>query len=478
MSATMVSVTVIDSDGASDFAAPEGTTVAGLCAMLAIDLTLPSVRVSYADGRPLDGGAVLGRDLPAGSTIAVSSRVLSAQQVNEASERQENQWLSPVLALLGYCFIVIGAVSSLCLLPMVGDAALIGFAHPEDGPKWAVEVVKIPMWERGACAAVCCAASILPLFVSRAVRSRPALLLLMPALAGYSAIGFVSMAGIHALSVAPVIGVWVALAVSLAVVSLTTTPTAFSAFFAWIGATALVTIGAYPLLSLIDIAPLALLLGVFLFLMAPRFALRVPDSQLIDSASVQTIASRIRQPPAHKPSTVTGGRMADAIGHTDARYTLLVAASTLFVLVGGIPLAYTVTPMITLGRGLAGFIFVIMSVLILLTAPRGVRTRAGQVLPRIAAAGVGCAFLFGTWSQSLAVGKGKNTQSLFPLLPLAILLIIAIAMVLWMTLHVPKGHAALAGTILDFVQTFCIFTLLPAAVISSGLFEFAWRAVL
>ena len=154
MSATMVSVTVIDSDGTSDFAAPEGTTVAGLCAMLEIDLSLPSVRVSYADGRPLDGGAVLGRDLPAGSTIALSSRVLSAQQVNEASERQENQWLSPVLALLGYCFIVIGAVSALCLLPMIADAALVGFAHPEDGPKWAVEAAKMPLWARGACAAL------------------------------------------------------------------------------------------------------------------------------------------------------------------------------------------------------------------------------------------------------------------------------------------------------------------------------------
>ena len=478
MSATMVSVTVVDSDGTSDFAAPEGTTVAGLCAMLEIDLSLPSVHVSYADGRPLDGAAVLGRDLPAGSTIALSSRVLSAQQVNEASERQENQWLSPVLALLGYCFIVIGAVSSLCLLPMLADAALVGFAHPEDGPKWAVEAATIPLWARGVCGAVCCAASILPLFASRAVRSRPALLLLMPALAGYSAIGFVSMTGIHALSVAPVIGVWVALAVSLAVVSLTTTPTALSALFAWIGATALVTIGAYPIFSLIDIAPLALLLGVFLFLMAPRFALRVPDSQLVDTASVQTIASRIRQPPAHKPSTLTGGRMADALGHTDARYTLLVAASTLFILAGGIPLAYTVTPAITLGRGLGGFIFVIMSILVLLTAPRGVRTHAGQVLPRIAAAGVGCAFLFGTWAQSWTVGKGVGKYSLFPLLPLVILLIIAIATVLWMTLHVPKGHAALSGTILDFVQTFCIFTLLPAAVISSGLFEFAWRAIL
>ena len=300
----------------------------------------------------------------------------------------------------------------------------------------------------------------------------------MPALAGYSAIGFVSMSGIHALSVAPVIGVWVALAVSLAVVSLTTTPTALSALFAWIGATALVTIGAYPMFGLIDIAPLALLLGVFLFLMAPRFALRVPDSQLIDSASVQTIASRIRQPPAQKPSTLTGGRMADALGHTDARYTLLVAASTLFILVGGIPLAYTVTPAITLGRGLGGFIFVIMSIVTLLTAPRGIRAHVGQILPRVAAAGVGCAFLFGKWSQSLAVGTSEATYSLFPLLPLSILLIIAIATVLWMTLHVPKGDAALSGTILDFLQTFCIFTLLPAAVISSGLFEFAWRAVL
>ena len=478
MSATMVSVTVVDSDGTSDFAAPEGTTVAGLCAMLEIDLSLPSVRVSYADGRPLDGGAVLGRDLPAGSTIALSSRVLSAQQVNEASERQENQWLSPVLALLGYCFIVIGAVSSLCLLPMLADAALVGFAHPEDGPKWAVEAANIPLWVRGVCATVCCAASALPLFASRVVRSRPALLLLMPALAGYSAIGFVAMSGIHALSVAPVIGVWVALAVSLAVVSLTATPTALSALFAWIGATALVTIGAYPMFSLIDITPLALLLGVFLFLMAPRFALRVPDSQLVDSASVQTIASRIRQPPVQKPSTLTGGRMADALGHTDARYTLLVAASTLFILVGGIPLAYTVTPAITLGRGLGGFIFVLMSIVTLLTAPRGIRTHAGQILPRVAAAGVGCAFLFGTWSQSLAVGTSEGTYSLFPLLPLSILLIIAVATILWMTLHVPKGHAALAGTIIDFVQTFCIFTLLPAAVISSGLFEFAWRAIL
>ena len=130
MSTTMVSVTVIDSDGASDIAAPAGTTVAGLCAMLAIDLTEPSVRLSYADGRPLSGGAVLGRDLAAGSVIALSSRVLSAQQVNEASARQENQWLSPVLALVGFSFLLLAAASALCLLPTLGDAALRGTDPP------------------------------------------------------------------------------------------------------------------------------------------------------------------------------------------------------------------------------------------------------------------------------------------------------------------------------------------------------------
>jgi len=473
MSATMVSVTVIDSDGASDFAAPTGTTVAGLCAMLAIDLTLPSVRISYADGRPLDGAAVLGRDLPAGSTIALSSRVLSARQLNEASERYENQWLSPTLALVGLCFLLIGAVSSLCLLPMMGDAALSGLSHREDGPAWALAASSIPTWARGVCALVCCAVAIIPLFASRRLRSMSLLLLLMPALAGYSAIGFVSMAGIHALSLAPVVGVWVALVVSLAVLSLTNTPTALSAMMAWLGATVLVTIGAYPFFHLINIAPLALALGVFLFLMAPRFALRVPDSQLIDAAAVQTIASRIRQPMMVPPTPVTGGRMKTAIGHTDARYTLLLTASTLFTLAGGIPLARTVMPTVAMGRGVGGFVIVIASVVTLLTAPRGARTPMGRVLPRIGAVGIGCAFLFGAWVKSWAVGA-----QIYPVLPVCVLVLTGIALVAWMTLYEPKGHAALIGTILDFVQSFCIFALLPAAIFSSGLFEFAWRAIL
>lgn len=473
MSATMVSVTVIDSDGTSDFAAPEGTTVAGLCAMLEIDLSLPSVRISYADGRPLEGGAVLGRDLPAGSTIALSSRVLSAQQLNEASARQENQWLSPALALVGFCFLILGAVSSLCLLPLLGDAALVGYQHVEEGPQWARAMSAIPLWVRALCSLICCVTSVIPLFASRKVRSRPMLLLLLPALAGYSAIGFVAVAGIHALTIAPVVGVWVALIVSLAVVSLTVTPSALSALIAWVSATVLVTIGAIPFFSLINIAPLSVMVGVYLLLMAPRLALRVPDSQLVDASAVQTIASRIRQPPVQKPSPVTGGRMATVLGHTEARNTLLVVASSIFILAGGFWLPRRVVPVDDMGQGIASLVLIIAAIIVLLTAPRATRTRLGHILPRLTACALLYVLLFGDW-----ITLPGTLDWMYPLIPLSIILILGIVTVIMTGFVEPKGHAALVGTILDFIQTFCTFALLPAAFMSSGLFLFAWRAVL
>lgn len=473
MSATMVSVTVIDSDGTSDFAAPEGTTVAGLCAMLEIDLSLPSVRISYADGRPLEGGAVLGRDLPAGSTIALSSRVLSAQQLNEASARQENQWLSPALALVGFCFLILGAVSSLCLLPLLGDAALVGYQHVEEGPQWARAMSAIPLWVRALCSLICCVTSVIPLFASRKVRSRPMLLLLLPALAGYSAIGFVAVAGIHALTIAPVVGVWVALIVSLAVVSLTVTPSALSALIAWVSATVLVTIGAIPFFSLINIAPLSVMVGVYLLLMAPRLALRVPDSQLVDASAVQTIASRIRQPPVQKPSPVTGGRMATVLGHTEARNTLLVVASSIFILAGGFWLPRRVVPVDDMGRGIASLVLIIAAIIVLLTAPRARRTHLGHILPRLTACALLYVLLFGDW-----ITLPGTLGWMYPLIPLSIILILGIVTVIMTGFVEPKGHAALVGTILDFIQTFCTFALLPAAFMSSGLFLFAWRAVL
>ncbi|MBF1232326.1 MAG: hypothetical protein HXM38_02405 [Isoptericola variabilis] len=473
MSATMVSVTVIDSDGTSDFAAPEGTTVAGLCAMLEIDLSLPSVRISYADGRPLEGGAVLGRDLPAGSTIALSSRVLSAQQLNEASARQENQWLSPALALVGFCFLILGAVSSLCLLPLLGDAALVGYQHVEEGPQWARAMSAIPLWVRALCSLICCVTSVIPLFASRKVRSRPMLLLLLPALAGYSAIGFVAVAGIHALTIAPVVGVWVALIVSLAVVSLTVTPSALSALIAWVSATVLVTIGAIPFFSLINIAPLSVMVGVYLLLMAPRLALRVPDSQLVDASAVQTIASRIRQPPVQKPSPVTGGRMATVLGHTEARNTLLVVASSIFILAGGFWLPRRVVPVDDMGQGIASLVLIIAAIIVLLTAPRATRTHLGHILPRLTACALLYVLLFGDW-----ITLPGSLGWMYPLIPLSIILILGIVTVIMTGFVEPKGHAALVGTILDFIQTFCTFALLPAAFMSSGLFLFAWRAVL
>ena len=220
------------------------------------------------------------------------------------------------------------------------------------------------------------------------------------------------------------------------------------------------------------VAP-AVVVGILLFLMAPRLALRVPDNQLVDASSVLTIPVRIREEPAQTPSPVTGGRMATALGHTDARNALIVTASTLFVLVGGVPLALSVTPTIDVGRGIGGFVLVIAAIITLLTSPRATRNHLGRILPRLSAAGLAAAFLLGAWVQSWTGHIG-----LYPLLPVCVLIVVGVSVAAGVALYEPKGHAALAGTILDFVQTFCTFLLLPAAFMASGLFEFAWRAVL
>ena len=72
----------------------------------------------------------------------------------------------------------------------------------------------------------------------------------------------------------------------------------------------------------------------------------------------------------------------------------------------------------------------------------------------------------------------KGVDWFFPLVPLCVLIVISVVTVVMTSIMETTNNAALIGTILDFVQSFCTFALLPAAVMASGLFSFAWRAVL
>lgn len=80
---SLARTTVIDQTGAHDYTVPAGTTIAGLMATITVDLSDPSLNVTTADGRKLDGGAIIGHDLPSGSVIALSrqteSRKIAAQ---------------------------------------------------------------------------------------------------------------------------------------------------------------------------------------------------------------------------------------------------------------------------------------------------------------------------------------------------------------------------------------------------------------
>ena len=165
--------------------------------------------------------------------------------------------------------------------------------------------------------------------------------------------------------------------------------------------------------------------------------------------------------------------MAVVLGHTEARNTLLVVASTAFVLAGGVPLAHTVTPDLDMGQGIAGLVLVIAAIIVLLTAPRATRTYLGRILPRLTALALLCALLVGDWTKAL-----KGVDWFFPLVPLCVLIAISVVTVVMTSIVETTNNAALIGTILDFVQSFCTFALLPAAVMASGLFSFAWRAVL
>ena len=126
-----------------------------------------------------------------------------------------------------------------------------------------------------------------------------------------------------------------------------------------------------------------------------------------------------------------------------------------------------------MGQGVASLVLLIAAIIVLLTAPRATRSHLGHILPRLAACVLLCTLLLGDWLKI-----PRDNGWLYPLVPLCILIIVGIVTVVMTSLVEPKGHAALIGTILDFTQTFCTFALLPAAVMSSGLFLFAWRAVL
>ena len=73
MAARLACATILDAEGRRDIAVPVGTTIAGLTAMLEIDLSDGLLRLTHADGRPADGAGVIGTDVPSGAVLAVNS---------------------------------------------------------------------------------------------------------------------------------------------------------------------------------------------------------------------------------------------------------------------------------------------------------------------------------------------------------------------------------------------------------------------
>ena len=99
MAVPLACATVLGTTGRRDVSVPSGTTVAGLMAMLRIDLT-DGVVLTRSDGVPADPGSVIGADLPSGVVLSVNdSRESSPSAQRSAARQSRDAWFRPVLVL-------------------------------------------------------------------------------------------------------------------------------------------------------------------------------------------------------------------------------------------------------------------------------------------------------------------------------------------------------------------------------------------
>ncbi|MFQ7931999.1 MAG: hypothetical protein ACLRG2_11495, partial [Pauljensenia sp.] len=89
MGQTQASITVVGSSHREDYVIPVGMTIAGLLALIEVDLTKLSARLTLGGGRPVELGAVIGRDIPSGSVITIVGTQESAQAVAD-DQRSRN----------------------------------------------------------------------------------------------------------------------------------------------------------------------------------------------------------------------------------------------------------------------------------------------------------------------------------------------------------------------------------------------------
>ena len=438
MAVPLACATVLGTTGRRDVSVPSGTTVAGLMAMLRIDLT-DGVVLTRSDGVPADPGSVIGADLPSGVVLSVNdSRESSPSAQRSAARQSRDAWFRPVLVLT-------------VLLGLLGLAEALTVVMPLRG------VWQPPARVRLGAAALT-AGGILALMRTSRARRTPWLLMVLSLLLGAAATGLITPASSLAPSLLAPVGAVGALTGCLLlwllggdVVAVWGAVTALTLALSWTGT------------PLRDLAPVALALAVLACVSVPALALKVPDTQLLDLPLVTTSATTVRAPEVRAPSRITAPRVNRTLREASLRADTLL---TVFCLLACVSAPATASLMETsTWPGRCAIALMATAALAMAVFPRNRRERCSRILPRASA----LALLLAA-SRSPAVTRVLDAQGL------AVVLLATGLVVVGGCLLVTRGEAsALVGRVADLLESFCVLVVLPSAVVAAGLFDLIRR---
>lgn len=420
----------------TDVAVPPGTTIAGLLAMLHIDTSDADLRVALPDGRRAELGSVIGGDLPSGVLLAVTGAEATEAARTQAVRDNDEAW--------GRIF----AVSAAALLSVALGALLVA---PFAGAPTSLAVRVV--------AGVITAALALTLALDSRLLAGPAGAVLAPALFGLPAVAAIDPTGPAAASLAVAAALVTAGLASIAAWLWSRHPCAAAAAALWGSLALVVGVGMLLRAGVGTLAPLLAVAGVLAVRLAPRYALPIPETQLLDLPLLATAAATVRAPDVAPPSRITRRRVAHTVDYASAVTDTCTLGGALVVVTTGPIVAWLADPTTMTGQAALATLAAAAGGLSLM--PRGHRSRIVRTVPRAAAsvlvatvagilawrglvapelvaaalAGVGCVLAFG------AVGATKQPPS------------------------------ALLGRAADLTQALALLLLIPGSLLASGLFD-------
>lgn len=423
----------------TDVAVPDGTTIAGLLAMLHIDTSDADVTVALPDGTPADLGAVIGDELPSGVLLAVTdARATAAASALALRASDEARFTGAT-----------GTAAATLFATALGCATLLApLAEPGI----------VPPWGRLAGGALVLAVTA-ALARRPDLRTRPGWALVLPLLFGLP----------FAALVEPGTPVAVPVAVALVLVA-----AALAAFAGWLRTGSAATAAAAVLWGAVALAvgaglvagagsgalaPLVLAAGVFTVRLAPGFALPVPESQLLDLPLVTTSAPAVRALELPPPARVTRRRVAHTLDFASAVTATATLGGATLAVVAGTLLARVAAPEMMPGQ--AALVAIAAAVVALALLPRGTRSPLVRIAPRVAAA----TLLAG--ATGVLVGRGVLPAPVAA----AGLICLAALVALGAVLMSREPASALLGRAADLTQGLALTVVVPAAILAAGVFD-------